>query len=48
MNRYHIIAAGFIIAAIFLSGCGETINGVVKDSQRIGRGVKTVIFRDGN
>ncbi len=37
----------FVICAIsLLSGCGETVHGVVKDTGRIGKGVKTIFFRD--
>jgi len=34
--------------ALFLAGCGETISGVGKDAGRIGKGVKTIFFRDRN
>ena len=29
----------------FLSGCGETISGVGKDANRMGKGVSTFFFR---
>ena len=38
-----------ILAAIvvfMLSGCGETVSGIGKDTGRIGRGVRTVFIRD--
>lgn len=31
-----------------LAGCGETITGIGKDVKRVGQGVKTIFFRDGN
>lgn len=33
-------------ALFFLSGCGETFNGVSKDFNRIGSGVHKVFIRD--
>jgi predicted small secreted protein len=34
--------------AIFqLSGCGETISGIGKDARRVGKGVKTIFFKEG-
>ena len=35
------------IAAFQLSGCGETFQGMGKDVQRVGKGVKTIFIRDG-
>jgi len=35
-----------LIIMVFLSGCGETVNGMSKDTQRIGAGVKKVFIRD--
>ncbi len=44
----------FLIVVILLSfcftllGCGETLQGVGKDSRRMGKGVKTIFFRQSN
>lgn len=35
-----------IMIAAFLAGCGETVNGMVKDTKRIGGGVKKVFIRE--
>ena len=35
-----------ILLIAFLSGCGETINGMSKDTQRIGAGTKKIFIRD--
>lgn len=35
-----------VILSVFLSGCGETIHGMVKDTKRIGAGVKQVFVRE--
>jgi predicted small secreted protein len=35
-----------LIVVSFLAGCGETVNGVVKDTKRIGGGVKKIFIRD--
>ncbi len=34
-----------ITISVFLIGCGETISGVGKDVNRMGRGVSTFFFR---
>lgn len=34
-----------LAATMFLIGCGETISGVGKDVNRMGRGVGTFFFR---
>ena len=44
MKKLLLILLIFYIVAM-LSGCGETISGVGKDVNRIGRGVSTVFFR---
>ncbi|MCK5451082.1 MAG: hypothetical protein KAI70_04890 [Candidatus Omnitrophica bacterium] len=35
-----------IMLMSFLAGCGETINGVVKDTRRIGGGVRKIFVKD--
>jgi len=34
-----------IAICIVLSGCGETISGVQKDTVRMGKGVSTILFK---
>ncbi|MEA3489063.1 MAG: hypothetical protein U9R44_01815 [Candidatus Omnitrophota bacterium] len=45
MRNIVLIFALFILV-VFLSGCGETMNGMVKDTKRIGSGVKKVFIRE--
>ncbi|MFH1799137.1 MAG: hypothetical protein ABH844_07380 [Candidatus Omnitrophota bacterium] len=35
-----------LIIVVFLAGCGETINGVVKDAKRVSAGVQKIFIRD--
>ena len=35
-----------IIAVSFLAGCGETVTGMVRDTKRIGGGVKKIFVRE--
>lgn len=35
-----------LILISFLAGCGETVHGMVKDTKRIGSGVRKVFVRD--
>jgi predicted small secreted protein len=44
MKKMSLLLA-LLAVCIILSGCGETISGVGKDANRIGRGVSTVFFR---
>jgi len=44
--RNLVIAVSLLVLASMLAGCGETVNGMVKDTKRIGTGVKTVFIRD--
>ena len=38
----------FLVMVIFqLSGCGETLQGIGKDTTRMGKGIKTIFIRDG-
>lgn len=43
--KYFVLMFAFSFIGL-LSGCGETVHGVVKDTGRIGKGVKTIFFRD--
>ena len=40
-----IVAILIFTACMALSGCGETISGVGKDVNRMGKGVSTFFFR---
>ena len=37
-----------LLVSFFLSGCGETITGAAKDVKRVGKGIKTIFFKDSN
>ncbi|MFH1411177.1 MAG: hypothetical protein ABIG55_00805 [Candidatus Omnitrophota bacterium] len=47
MKRIASLAAVLLIMS-FLAGCGETVSGMVKDTKRIGSGVRKVFVREGN
>jgi len=40
-----VLAILILITVVALSGCGETISGVGKDVNRMGKGVSTFFFR---
>jgi len=43
----RILGIGSILMIIFfMAGCGETVNGAMKDGQRIGSGVKKIFIRE--
>ena len=44
MRRFGLVVSLLLITA-FLAGCGETVNGMVKDTKRIGSGVKHIFIR---
>ena len=44
MRKMSIVLL-ILTACVFLSGCGETISGVGKDVNRMGRGASTFFFR---
>jgi len=44
--RRTISLVSLILLLAFLAGCGETIHGAVKDTKRIGAGVRKVFVRD--
>ena len=44
--RRWVSVISLLVLAGFLAGCGETVHGVVKDSRRIGSGVKKVFIRE--
>ena len=37
-----------LLVSFFLSGCGETITGAAKDVRRVGKGIKSIFFKDSN
>ena len=45
MKKLVLFVSLFLIT-VFLAGCGETVNGMVKDTKRIGSGIKQVFIRD--
>jgi len=46
MRRITSIVALLIVVS-FLAGCGETLSGMVKDTKRIGSGMRKVLVKDG-
>jgi predicted small secreted protein len=45
MRKIAAVIAMLIIV-VLIAGCGETVNGMVKDTKRIGGGVKKVFIRE--
>jgi len=45
MRKYVMIGSMLLIVA-FLAGCGETVNGMVKDTKRVGSGIRKIFVRD--
>ena len=43
--RIFVVFVFVSLTALLVAGCGETINGMVKDTKRIGGGVKTIFVR---
>jgi len=42
-----ILACFFLIAScLFVTGCGETVTGMVKDTTRIGEGVHKIFIKE--
>ena len=46
MRRTFSLLSLLLFVCFFISGCGETVNGVIKDTKRIGNGVKTIFVRE--
>ena len=44
--RIAVSFVSMLLLITFLAGCGETINGMSKDTQRIGAGAKKIFIRD--
>lgn len=45
MNKIISLLSLLVLLA-FLAGCGETVTGAVKDTRRIGQGVRKVFIRE--
>lgn len=45
MKKVFILVS-LLVLVTFLAGCGETVNGAIKDTKRIGGGIKKVFVRD--
>ncbi|MBN1872212.1 MAG: hypothetical protein JW800_06545 [Candidatus Omnitrophica bacterium] len=43
-----VFASVLVVVCFELSGCGETVQGIRKDAQRMGKGVRTIFIRDSN
>jgi len=46
MKKIVILVLVLISVSLIVTGCGETLNGISKDVQRVGKGVKTIFVRD--
>ncbi|MDD5634503.1 MAG: hypothetical protein PHW46_04420 [Candidatus Omnitrophica bacterium] len=44
--RMFVLITVLITASYLASGCGETVNGVAKDTKRIGSGVHKIFIRE--
>ena len=45
MKKFAALISILIVLS-FLAGCGETVHGVVKDTRRVGTGIRTIFVRD--
>lgn len=46
MKKSIVLVLALVFASLIMTGCGETFNGISKDVQRVGKGVKTIFVRD--
>ncbi len=46
MDKKMYCMALLLLVSFVLSGCGETVHGMVKDAKRIGNGCRTVFIRE--
>ncbi|MDP8257994.1 MAG: hypothetical protein P9L90_01025 [Candidatus Aadella gelida] len=46
--RRALSVISLILLVSFLAGCGETVSGMVRDTKRIGSGVRKVFVREGS
>ncbi|MFA6636127.1 MAG: hypothetical protein WCV56_03290 [Candidatus Omnitrophota bacterium] len=44
--KMWVSVISLLVMASFLAGCGETVHGMVKDTRRIGGGVRKVFIRE--
>jgi predicted small secreted protein len=44
--RKYVLIVSVLLTAAFLAGCGETVNGMVKDTKRVGAGIGKIFIRD--
>jgi predicted small secreted protein len=44
--RKVITLISLLLLVAFITGCGETVRGAVKDTKRIGSGIKKVFVSD--
>jgi len=45
MGKVCVLCVLVWMLTFLVTGCGETVNGMVKDTKRIGTGIKTVFVR---
>lgn len=46
MKKTLTVISLLLLFSLLVSGCGETVTGMVKDTKRIGGGVKKIFIRD--
>ncbi|MBL7158802.1 MAG: hypothetical protein ISS91_04775 [Candidatus Omnitrophica bacterium] len=47
MKKYGVpVLIVTLLLSVVLSGCGETVKGICRDTKRVGKGVKTVFIRE--
>ncbi len=46
MKKNIALVLALLLTSLIIGGCGETFNGISKDAQRVGKGVKTIFVRD--
>ena len=46
MKKMFVVVALLSLTALLVTGCGETIHGMVKDTKRIGGGVKSIFVSE--
>ncbi len=46
MKKMFVVVALLSLTAFLVTGCGETIHGMVRDTKRIGGGVKSIFVSD--
>ncbi|MCK4852557.1 MAG: hypothetical protein KAS86_05510 [Candidatus Omnitrophica bacterium] len=46
MKKTCLLLILLVTASFLITGCGETVTGMIKDTKRIGTGIKTVFVRE--